>query len=88
MGIFLQVGISHGQPPQKPARRKYHPENLEAVPPLPLTAKPAQKLVMHFTLKLYGAQEFILVSIFVSDDKEIVTRGNIYCGDLIFKVSI
>ncbi|XP_041862949.1 ralBP1-associated Eps domain-containing protein 2 isoform X2 [Melanotaenia boesemani] len=42
---------SHTQPPQKPVRRKYHPEsqNLETVPqpamPFPPPAKPSQKLL-------------------------------------------
>uniref|UniRef100_A0A8C4ERT6 RALBP1 associated Eps domain containing 2 n=1 Tax=Dicentrarchus labrax TaxID=13489 RepID=A0A8C4ERT6_DICLA len=45
------IGVSHSQAPQKPVRRKYHPEsqNLEAVPPpaMPFAppAKPAQKLL-------------------------------------------
>ncbi|XP_041791141.1 ralBP1-associated Eps domain-containing protein 2 isoform X2 [Chelmon rostratus] len=45
------IGVSHSQAPQKPVRRKYHPEsqNLEAVPPpsmpFPPSAKPAQKLL-------------------------------------------
>ncbi|KAE8294478.1 RalBP1-associated Eps domain-containing protein 2 Partner of RalBP1 RalBP1-interacting protein 2 [Larimichthys crocea] len=44
------IGVSHSQPPQKPVRRKYHPEsqNLEAVPPsampFPTPAKSTQKL--------------------------------------------
>lgn len=43
------IGASHSQAPQKPVRRKYHPEpqNLESVPPpamFPSHAKPAQKL--------------------------------------------
>ncbi|KAM4629785.1 ralBP1-associated Eps domain-containing protein 2 [Polymixia lowei] len=45
------IGVSHNQAPQKPVRRKYHPDsqNLEATPP-PTTAfapatKPAQKLL-------------------------------------------
>ncbi|XP_072246126.1 ralBP1-associated Eps domain-containing protein 2 isoform X2 [Leuresthes tenuis] len=44
-------GTSHNQPPQKPIRRKYHPEsqNLETVPPpampFPTPAKPSQKLL-------------------------------------------
>lgn len=45
------IGTSHSQAPQKPVRRKYHPEtqNLETVPPpampFPPPAKPAQKLL-------------------------------------------
>ncbi|XP_069006860.1 ralBP1-associated Eps domain-containing protein 2 isoform X1 [Embiotoca jacksoni] len=45
------TGASHSQAPQKPVRRKYHPEsqNLETVPPpavpFPPSAKPAQKLL-------------------------------------------
>ncbi|XP_073332842.1 ralBP1-associated Eps domain-containing protein 2 isoform X2 [Pagrus major] len=45
------IGVSHSQAPQKPVRRKYHPDsqNLEAVPPptvpFPTPAKPAQKLL-------------------------------------------
>ncbi|XP_076582608.1 ralBP1-associated Eps domain-containing protein 2 [Chaetodon auriga] len=45
------IGVSHGQAPQKPVRRKYHPEtqNLEATPPaampFPPSSKPAQKLL-------------------------------------------
>ncbi|XP_068599976.1 ralBP1-associated Eps domain-containing protein 2 [Brachionichthys hirsutus] len=44
------IGASYSQAPQKPARRKHHPDaqNLEAMPPpgmpFPPTAKPAQKL--------------------------------------------
>ncbi|KAM9357835.1 ralBP1-associated Eps domain-containing protein 2 [Symphorus nematophorus] len=45
------TGVSHSQAPQKPVRRKYHPEsqNLEPVPPpavpFPPPAKSAQKLL-------------------------------------------
>ncbi|XP_039666144.1 ralBP1-associated Eps domain-containing protein 2 [Perca fluviatilis] len=45
------VGVCHSQPPQKPLRRKYHPEsqNLETVPPpampFPTPTKSAQKLL-------------------------------------------
>ncbi|XP_070688261.1 ralBP1-associated Eps domain-containing protein 2 [Pempheris klunzingeri] len=45
------IGVSHSQAPQKPVRRKYHPEsqNLEAVPSpamqFPPPTKPAQKLL-------------------------------------------
>ncbi|KAM7388618.1 hypothetical protein PAMP_024783 [Pampus punctatissimus] len=45
------IGVSHSQVPQKPVRRKYHPEsqNLEPVPPptitLPPSTKPPQKLL-------------------------------------------
>ncbi|XP_047444078.1 ralBP1-associated Eps domain-containing protein 2 [Mugil cephalus] len=45
------TGASHSQAPQKPVRRKYHPEsqNLETVPPpampFPPPAKPPQKLL-------------------------------------------
>lgn len=44
------IGVSHSQAPQKPVRRKYHPDqNLEAVPPpampFPPSTKPAQKLL-------------------------------------------
>ncbi|KAA8589691.1 hypothetical protein FQN60_013056 [Etheostoma spectabile] len=45
------VGVGHTQAPQKPLRRKYHPEsqNLETVPPpvmpFPTPTKPAQKLL-------------------------------------------
>ncbi|XP_026160477.1 ralBP1-associated Eps domain-containing protein 2 isoform X2 [Mastacembelus armatus] len=45
------TGVSHSQAPQKPVRRKYHPEsqNLETIPspamPFPAPAKPAQKLL-------------------------------------------
>ncbi|XP_068176538.1 ralBP1-associated Eps domain-containing protein 2 isoform X2 [Antennarius striatus] len=44
------IGASHSQAPQKPARRKYHPDtqNLETIPPpgmpFPSTTKPVQKL--------------------------------------------
>ncbi|KAM9762311.1 ralBP1-associated Eps domain-containing protein 2 isoform 1-T1 [Menidia menidia] len=44
-------GTSHNQPPQKPIRRKYHPEsqNLESVPPpampFPTPSKQSQKLL-------------------------------------------
>lgn len=44
------IVVPHGQAPQKPVRRKYHPEsqNVEAAPPpampFPPPAKPAQKL--------------------------------------------
>ncbi|KAM7410431.1 hypothetical protein PAMA_001733 [Pampus argenteus] len=45
------IGVSHSQVPQKPVRRKYHPEsqNLEPVPPptitMPPPTKPPQKLL-------------------------------------------
>lgn len=45
------IGVSHSQAPQKPVRRKYHPDgqNLEAAPPptvpFPTPAKSAQKLL-------------------------------------------
>ncbi|XP_070816872.1 ralBP1-associated Eps domain-containing protein 2 [Chaetodon trifascialis] len=45
------IGVPHGQVPQKPVRRKYHPETqgLEAAPPaampFPPSTKPAQKLL-------------------------------------------
>ncbi|XP_033476600.2 ralBP1-associated Eps domain-containing protein 2 [Epinephelus lanceolatus] len=45
------IVVSHSQPPQKPVRRKYHPEsqNLETLPPpampFPTPTKPAQKLL-------------------------------------------
>ncbi|KAF7653959.1 hypothetical protein LDENG_00076570 [Lucifuga dentata] len=45
------IGASHSQAPQKPVRRKYHPDgqNLEAIPPsalpFPPPNKPAQKLL-------------------------------------------
>lgn len=54
-GTFYQdmIAVSHSQAPQKPVRRKYHPEsqNLETGPPpampFPSQTKHTQKLVSH-----------------------------------------
>lgn len=58
------IGVPHSQAPQKPIRRKYHPEsqNLETVPPrgmlFPPSTKPApQKLVKHQSFEIIKYKE-------------------------------
>ena len=64
------IGVSHSQAPQKPVRRKYHPDsqNLEAVAPptvpFPTPAKSAQKLVQPYSSLIEILKVWILFKAF------------------------